>query len=505
MTNVLVVIFLLAINVLFEMAVNDTRHQPHVERTFFVSSFSPPQRHQKLIVSVECDHGPSKTHDGVLSYGYNVVDRCSMQTILAKDNAKHDGVEGSHSKSYNEKDLDRDLNIIDALLKWNPNGRFPSKTQAKRCLELGKVLLFNAASSSAMYDEGNIRNITTITKEASENVKEIHVPLIELQSHLGSINSVLEYHTVFVLVETIPREDRYSSSITKHMFPPLETVGLVPIIYEDNHLAVVNKPENMTTIGSTGSSGSERANDLQSVLGFLLRPSPLDASYHPRPVHRLDRRTSGLVLVAKTKDSMRTLSKAFADRTVTKTYSALTFERDHELSNQLDVQNGNTSSSSIPKEWLIVDYPIEKRDAISEVRRVNSLTTSFGIDDANDTFSLVEVRPKTGRIHHIRRHLSYCLGMPIVGDSKYDKGARHLRTNGMYLCCHSLKFPHAHRNQDVSEVYISQDATIKWTHANCHDDDSTLDTSVRSESQLSIRIPLPDKFLSCTLNTVDEF
>jgi 23S rRNA-/tRNA-specific pseudouridylate synthase len=77
----------------------------------------------------------------------------------------------------------------------------------------------------------------------------------------------------------------------------------------------------MTTIG-----GKNDRTDLQSLLGYALTPPPQGHAYHPRPVHRLDRQISGLVLVAKTQKAMQVLSKAFVDRTGTKTYSAIVFE-----------------------------------------------------------------------------------------------------------------------------------------------------------------------------------
>jgi len=176
------------------------------------------------------------------------------------------------------------------------------------------------------------------------------------------------------------------------------------VVYEDDDLAVINKPAGLVVHPAPGNREHTLVN---ALLGRFKDLSDINKG-RPGIVHRLDKETSGLLVVAKNNPSHLKLARQFSEHSIERKYVALV--------------SGEVKFDEDTIEAPIGRHPFKRKNmSVSFSKGTRNAKTFYRTLKRGNNFSFVELRPFTGRTHQLRVHLAF-LGYPILGDSKYGRG-----------------------------------------------------------------------------------
>ncbi|MDN6837056.1 MAG: RluA family pseudouridine synthase, partial [Staphylococcus equorum] len=207
------------------------------------------------------------------------------------------------------------------------------------------------------------------------------------------------------------------------------------IYYEDDDVAIVYKPKGIVVHPSAGHSTGTLVNGLMYQMKNL---SGINGEVRPGIVHRIDKDTSGLLMVAKNDIAHRSLVDQLVKKTVTRKYVALV--------------HGN-----IPHDYGTIEAPIGRnkndRQSMAVVDDGKEAVTHFNVLEHFNNYTLVECELETGRTHQIRVHMKY-IGFPLVGDPKYGQ-KKTLNIGGQALHAGIIGFEHP-----VTQEYIEKSTPL---------------------------------------------
>ena len=213
-----------------------------------------------------------------------------------------------------------------------------------------------------------------------------------------------------IQVDGAPTKPSHKVKTTEQItieMPPPEPVELIPepmdldILFEDRHLIVINKPAGLVVHPAAGHPSGTLVN------GILHRCPDLEGiggEMRPGIVHRLDKDTSGVIVVAKTSRVVAGLADQFKSRTVAKQYLALVYGVPKEESGRIDLPVGR--------------HPVDRKKMSTSSAQGREALTLWRIKEQFDGAALLEVDLKTGRTHQIRVHC-HAIGHPLIGDPVY--------------------------------------------------------------------------------------
>jgi len=201
------------------------------------------------------------------------------------------------------------------------------------------------------------------------------------------------------------------------------------VVYEDDDLAIINKPVGLVVHPAPGNAKHTLVNALLHRFKKISDINPL----RPGIVHRLDKETSGLLVIAKNNSSHLALAKQFAEHSIERRYIAIV--------------RGRMEFDEHIIEAPIVRHQFKRKNmAVSFIKKSKYARTYYRTLKRTDDFSLLELKPFTGRTHQLRVHLQF-VGHPILGDTKYGKNDDFGR---LALHAQSIGFIHPHRGEFVS-------------------------------------------------------
>jgi len=204
------------------------------------------------------------------------------------------------------------------------------------------------------------------------------------------------------------------------------------LIYTDEHIVVINKPSGLVVHPGAGYKEHTLVNALLYYFPEIKDIGPDD---RPGIVHRLDKETSGVMVVAKTSEAYRRLQRQFKQRKVQKLYLCLVWGK-------ITAEEGRIS-------WSIGRHPTHGERMSIKSRKPRKAETLYSVQKRFAKFTLLEVKPLTGRTHQIRVHLS-ASGHPLVGDTRYGRRkSTNVECPRLFLHAFKLLFNHPETQQRV--------------------------------------------------------
>lgn len=216
----------------------------------------------------------------------------------------------------------------------------------------------------------------------------------------------------------------------------MKSKNIISIIYEDNYIIAVTKPNNVLV------HNSYYARNIREKTLIKLLEEQLNIRIYP--IHRLDRKTSGVILLSKQKENVHLFQRLFLDNLISKKYLAIV--------------RGFTNKKGVISTPVKHPETKQHKDAITFYKTISSIELDIPVHPyPKSRYSLIELQPKTGRTHQLRIHLNK-ISHPIIGDYKYGDRfhnrmfEKELEENILFLHATNIKFTHPINNKEINIV-----------------------------------------------------
>jgi 23S rRNA pseudouridine1911/1915/1917 synthase len=273
-------------------------------------------------------------------------------------------------------------------------------------------------------------NFTAEEDQINKRIDAFLSENIEGQSR-SYIQKLIEQHDV--LVNDKPSKSNYKLRLGDNILVqipdpvPLEVIAEeieLNIVYEDEDLIVINKPQGMVVHPAHGNYSGTIVNALLSHCNNL---SGINGVMRPGIVHRIDKDTSGVIVIAKNNEAHVSLSDQLKEHSITRRYNALV--------------EGRVKDDRGTIETMIGRNPKNRKEMAVVTRTGKSAVTHYTVLERFENYTLIEAQLETGRTHQIRVHMAH-IGHPVVGDPVYGFKKQRFDTKGQLLHARVLGFIH---------------------------------------------------------------
>ena len=277
-----------------------------------------------------------------------------------------------------------------------------------------------------------------VSQEEKGKRLDAYIPSVDLDITRTSAQRLIEDGNILVngknakVSYKIQENDKISVEIPEPKQIELKAQDIpIEIIYEDSDIIVVNKPKGMVVHPANGNPDGTLVNAIMAICKDSL--SGIGGEIRPGIVHRIDKDTSGLLIVAKNDNAHVKMSEQIKNHEVKKTYIALVRGIFKENEAPIDMPIGRSTSD---RKKMAVNK--NGKNAITHIKVLKRF----------DKYTLLQVNIETGRTHQIRVHLSH-IGYPIVGDYTYSNGKNEFDVVGQCLHAQKLEFKHPITQKDM--------------------------------------------------------